>query len=116
MAIKQNLMERLLELAQNGQAGLAADIDGTLSAIAASPPAAVIATAVRQALLRLHNSGRYGVIALVSGRSAAAARQMTGLPELVYIGNHGIEVLDPGETTARPNPAAAAFKPLIAAT
>lgn len=74
--------------------GLLTDIDGTISEMAATPGAAFIVDAAREALadLRLNVS----VVGAVSGRAAADARRMLDLPSLLYIGNHGFESIDGG--------------------
>ena len=41
-------------------------------------------------LRRLH--GRYALVACISGRSGADARRIVGLDELVYVGEHGLEL------------------------
>jgi trehalose 6-phosphate phosphatase len=46
----------------------------------------------RAELVRL--AARYGLVACVSGRSGARAREIVGVPELTYVGEHGLE-LDP---------------------
>ena len=47
----------------------------------------------RRELRRL--GGRYGLVAVVSGRPALDAARVVGVPELRYIGEHGLE-LEPG--------------------
>ncbi len=61
--------------------------------------------AARAALARL--SERYGLVGCVSGRQAEEARRLVGLDELAYAGNHGLELLLPGEGSARPDPSVA---------
>jgi trehalose 6-phosphate phosphatase len=82
-------------------AAILLDIDGTLAPIVADPSEARVPDATRAELLRL--AARYGLVACVSGRPAEAARSIVGVPELTYVGEHGLE-LDPG---------AAAFAPQI---
>ena len=38
---------------------------------------------------------RYGLVACVSGRTGELAQEIVGVPELTYVGEHGLE-LDPG--------------------
>jgi trehalose 6-phosphate phosphatase len=86
-------------------AGLITDIDGTISAIAPTPAEAVVAEAARSALARL--AGLVDVVAIVSGRAAVDGAAMVDLPELLYIGNHGMERRQ-GETVwAHPSAAVA---------
>ena len=37
-------------------------------------------------------NGRYALVACISGRSSADARRIVGLDELVYVGEHGLEL------------------------
>ena len=48
--------------------------------------------ATRAELARL--ASRYALVACISGRSSERARQIVGVPELTYVGEHGLE-LDP---------------------
>lgn len=78
-------------------AGLFSDIDGTISAIAPTPAEAEVDARCRAALLAL--SQRLRVVAVVSGRSAGEALSMVGLPQIVYVGNHGLEIWENGRLT-----------------
>ena len=69
--------------------GLFTDVDGTISEIAPSPAEARVSTACRESLAVL--AKHLAVVAGVSGRPAAEAREMVGIDEMVYIGNHGYE-------------------------
>lgn len=80
---------RCLATLRRAPAGLVTDIDGTVSAIAATPGAATVDPTARAALGRL--AERLALVAVVSGRAAAAGSAMVGLPGLVYVGNHGME-------------------------
>jgi trehalose 6-phosphate phosphatase len=73
--------------------GLFSDVDGTLSAIAPTPEAAVLLPGVADELERLRQV--FDVVAAVSGRSAADTRRMVGVAGITYLGNHGLERLDP---------------------
>src|SRR5919199_2786124 len=66
------------------------DVDGTLAPIVERPEDARVPDATRAELRRLH--GRYRLVACVSGRAGEDARRVVGLPELVYVGNHGLEL------------------------
>jgi trehalose 6-phosphate phosphatase len=86
-------MDALARLsAEPGQAALLLDVDGTLAPIVADPADARVPDATRGELIRL--AGRYGLVACVSGRPVEAARAIVGVPELTYVGEHGLE-LDP---------------------
>jgi trehalose 6-phosphate phosphatase len=79
------------------------DIDGTLAPIVTDPAAAGVPPAARAVLRRL--ADRYGLVGCLSGRAAIEARRIVGLDELVYAGNHGYELLRPGQSAPTPNPA-----------
>lgn len=107
------LYRETLELFKAGKVGLVTDIDGTLSPIAATPDQAFVSEECRAALLKLAENGWFEVVAVVSGRSAKAARELVGLPQLVYLGNHGLELLEPGIEEPSAVRAAQAYQPLI---
>ncbi|MBI4003984.1 MAG: trehalose-phosphatase [Candidatus Omnitrophica bacterium] len=74
---------------------LLADYDGTLAPIAPTPSQARLPRRVK---LLLHRLSRVeGVqVGIVSGRAARTVRRLVGLPGVIYVGNHGGEVLGPG--------------------
>jgi trehalose 6-phosphate phosphatase len=76
--------------AEPARAALLLDVDGVLAPIVAVPHEASVPEETRAELRRLH--GRYGLVACVSGRSGADARRVVGLNELVYVGEHGLEL------------------------
>ena len=80
-------------------AGLLTDLDGTLAPIVSDPRAVGLAGGASDALARL--ARRLAVVGIVTGRAAADARRIAGVPELLVIGNHGLEWLDPGATQPR---------------
>ncbi len=73
----------------NKPCGLLTDIDGTISPIAPTPGTAQVSPVAR-AHLR-HLARQLAVVGAISGRAASDAAALVGLPELVYIGNHGME-------------------------
>jgi trehalose 6-phosphate phosphatase len=87
------------------------DIDGTISAIAPTPAEAVVDPVARAALERLTHC--LPVVAVVSGRAPRDGASMVGLPDLTYIGNHGLERIVRRE--AWTHPVAEAARPAIAA-
>jgi len=74
------------------RAALFLDVDGVLAPIVDRPEDARVPDETRAELMRL--SGRYGLVACVTGRPEAAAREIVGVPALTYAGEHGLE-LDP---------------------
>ncbi|MDX6582641.1 MAG: trehalose 6-phosphate phosphatase [Solirubrobacterales bacterium] len=89
--------------ADPGAGAILCDIDGTLAPIVDDPEAAEVPPAAREALAEL--AGRYRLVACVSGRRASAARRMVGVEALTYAGNHGLELLAPGDSRPRLDPA-----------
>jgi trehalose 6-phosphate phosphatase len=83
-------------------AAVLTDIDGTLAPIAPTPEQAAVPDGVRAALAEL--SGRFGVVGCISGRRAQEARELVGVDAIAYAGNHGLELLLPGEETPRLDP------------
>jgi trehalose 6-phosphate phosphatase len=84
-------LDRLVE--DPPRAAVLLDVDGVLAPIVPRPEDARVPDDVRAELRRLN--GRYALVACVSGRAGDDARRVVGVPELVYVGNHGLE-LDPG--------------------
>jgi len=81
------------------------DVDGTLAPIVGRPEEAAVPRTAVEVLRRL--SERYARVACVSGRQAQDARRLVGLDQLAYAGNHGLELLLPGEEEPRLDPALA---------
>ncbi len=84
------------------RAAILCDVDGTLAPIVDDPDAARVPEPARSALRAL--AVRYRLVACVTGRRAAAARRIVGLDELTYAGNHGLELLVPGDLEPRLDP------------
>ena len=96
--------EALAPLRENpARAAVMLDIDGTLAPIVDQPIDAVVPESTRQLLIAV--ARRYGYVACVSGRRASEARAMVSIGTITYIGSHGAEVLRPGSTEAKLDPA-----------
>jgi trehalose 6-phosphate phosphatase len=80
------------------QGAVLCDIDGTLAPIVQRAEDARVPEGVARLLAGL--ARRYGVVACISGRSAAEARRLVGVGAIAYAGSHGAELLEPGETRA----------------
>jgi trehalose-phosphatase len=78
------------------------DVDGTIAPIKTDPAAAGVPEGTRRLLRTL--AERYALVGCISGRRALDARRVVGLDELAYSGNHGFELLLPGESEVRPDP------------
>ena len=84
-------MDALADLtAEPGRAALFLDIDGVLAPIAARPEDGRVPEETRAELRRL--AARYALVACVTGRPSAIARSVVGVDELVYAGEHGLEL------------------------
>jgi trehalose 6-phosphate phosphatase len=88
-----------------GASALLCDIDGTLAPIVPDPEDAAVPDETREVLREL--AARYALVACVTGRRALEARWIVGVEELVYSGNHGLELLRPGTTDPEVDPAIA---------
>jgi trehalose 6-phosphate phosphatase len=84
-----DLLARLA--AEPERAALFLDVDGVLAPIVPRPEDARVPDETRAVLRRLND--RYALVACVSGRAGADAREIVGVPELVYVGNHGLELM-----------------------
>jgi trehalose 6-phosphate phosphatase len=85
-----DLLDRLAE--DPGRAAVFLDVDGVLAPIAPRPEDAHVPDETRDELRRLNE--RYALVACISGRAGADAQRIVGVPELVYVGNHGLELDD----------------------
>jgi trehalose 6-phosphate phosphatase len=97
-------MDELLEPLRRdpGGAAILLDVDGTLAPIVDRPDDAAVPEGTRELLRNL--ASRYALVAGVSGRPAVDARRIVGLDEIAYSGNHGFELLLPGEAEPHPDP------------
>jgi trehalose 6-phosphate phosphatase len=84
-------VDTLARLAEDpSRTGLFLDVDGVLAPIVARPEDARVPDETRDVLRRLHE--RYALVACISGRAGDDARRIVGVPELTYVGNHGLEL------------------------
>lgn len=86
-------------------AAILSDVDGTLAPIVERPEQAAVPARATELLRAL--SGRFARVGCISGRRALEARRLVGLPEIAYAGNHGLELLLPGEEKPGLDPALA---------
>ncbi|HEU5253213.1 MAG TPA: trehalose-phosphatase [Solirubrobacterales bacterium] len=85
-----------------GRSAILTDVDGTLAPIVERAEDAAVPAAAREALAAL--SERYALVGCISGRRAEEARRLVGLDTLAYAGNHGLELLMPGDEAPQPDP------------
>jgi trehalose 6-phosphate phosphatase len=91
--------------ANPARAAILTDVDGTLAPIADRPELAAVPERATELLGEL--SERFGLVGCVSGRQALEARRLVGVEGIAYAGNHGFELLLPGEVEPRLDPAVA---------
>src|SRR3989304_7268611 len=70
------------------------DYDGTLTPIVETPSKAVISKEREDLLNKLSTNPRCGV-AIISGRSISDIKALVGLKNIIYAGNHGLEIEGP---------------------
>ena len=85
-----------------GRSAILTDVDGTLAPIVERAEDAAVPAAAREVLAAL--SERYALVGCISGRRAEDARRLVGLDSLAYAGNHGLELLMPGDEAPQPDP------------
>jgi trehalose 6-phosphate phosphatase len=102
-ATKQDLGTLIAPLLEDpSSAAVLSDIDGTLAPIAQDPQQVSVPDGARAALAEL--SGRFAVVGCISGRRASEARELVGVDGIAYAGNHGLELLLPGDDEPRLDP------------
>jgi trehalose 6-phosphate phosphatase len=82
------LLARLTE--EPEAAAVLLDIDGTLAPIVSRPERASVPTETNDEVRRL--TGRYALVACISGRTGEDARRMVGVDGAIYVGSHGLEL------------------------
>ena len=84
-------MDLLARLAEDPtRAALFLDVDGVLAPIVPRPEDACVPDETREELRRVNE--RYALVACISGRGTADAQRVVGVAELVYVGNHGLDL------------------------
>ncbi len=101
----------LRELVSYPRLGVVTDMDGTISPIAPKPWEAHVTPRNRELLAALHEC--ISLVAVVSGRGVEDLRTQVGLPELTYVGNHGLERWEDEQVKVMPE--AAAYRPALEA-
>lgn len=103
--------DKLNQIITRPRWGLLTDVDGTISEIVDVPDDARVSDSIRKLLAGLAEHA--AVVAAISGRSAGDIRHRVGLPQLVYIGNHGFERWT--DDRAQPVPEVEPYLPALAA-
>ena len=81
------------------------DFDGTLAPIVSRPELAVLPAGVKISLTSL-SANRQFVLGVISGRALSDVSARVGVPNIIYAGNHGLEMTGPGEDYIHPEAAA----------
>lgn len=92
--------------------GLFSDVDGSISRTVPTPEQAVVSQNCRHFLLTLCQ--KLILVAVISGRPASKIKEMIGIEDIIYIGNHGLEQLVKGEYKLAPD--AEGYPKIIKAT
>ena len=96
------LWPRISEILRRaGRVLLLFDYDGTLTPIVDRPDLAVLDRETKALLAGLSQDERF-ILGIISGRSLEDIRARVGVSELVYAGNHGLEIQGPGLDFAHP--------------
>ena len=93
-----------------GRVLLLCDYDGTLTPIVDSPELADLPEGTRHSLQNLSLQGRL-TVGIISGRALADLKQRVGIGNIVYAGNHGLEIEGPGIGIV--NPLAEEMRPVF---
>jgi trehalose-phosphatase len=93
-ALLQNLVPIGKRLAAASHVLIGLDYDGTLTPIVNDPAQATLGSDVRELLCAIAARPRTSV-AVVSGRGLLDVRTQVGIDEIIYAGNHGLEIAGP---------------------
>lgn len=83
------------EMLSSGYVSLLLDYDGTLTPIAPSPEQATLPASTRAVLRELSHHPRM-TVAVISGRPLNELRRLVRVRDLIYVGNHGLEMWQDG--------------------
>ncbi len=70
------------------------DYDGTLTPIVSRPELALCPQEVKALLEELRDSPNV-LLAIISGRSLEDIREKVGIPGIIYVGSHGLDIQNP---------------------
>lgn len=86
------------------------DYDGTLTPIVERPELANLPESTRQLLQALAQK-QHLTLGIISGRALVDLKDRVGIEDIVYAGNHGLEIEGPGISFV--NPVAEEFRPVL---
>ncbi|MDD5558979.1 trehalose-phosphatase [Candidatus Methylomirabilis sp.] len=84
------------EILSSSHTVLFLDYDGTLTRIAPTPEQATLSASTRSVLRELAHRPRM-TVAVISGRRLNELRRLVRVRDLIYIGNHGLEMWQDGQ-------------------
>ena len=93
-----SVWDRIKKKLETGYVCLFLDCDGTLAPIADTPDKARIPRKTKETLIGLSHSAKLR-LAVISGRSLSDIKAVVGLDGIIYVGNHGLEIDEPGVTS-----------------
>ncbi len=96
--------DQIARLAKKDRIFLFLDYDGTLAPIADRPEKALMAPKTRAVLSRISLDPRFK-LAIITGRSLKDIKKLVAIKDIIYAGNHGLEIEGPKLR----------FKPVVAA-
>jgi trehalose 6-phosphate phosphatase len=104
----QALFDRLPEIAAKVEAAsnllVFLDFDGTLAPVVNDPGMALMPLQTQRALTSLAAIEKVS-LAIISGRALQDLKTRVGMPNLIYAGNHGLEISGPGIYFIQPDAA-----------
>jgi trehalose 6-phosphate phosphatase len=86
------------------------DFDGPLAAIQPNPDSAAVGDRLKRALETLAKAPDTSLV-IISGRSRSDIQERVGIPGVIYVGNHGLEISGDGFLFVEPG--AAAHRPAL---
>ena len=86
-------LEGIFRRLREGIPAIFLDYDGTLTPIVEDPGRAILSEEMREVIKDL---ARRCLVVIISGRDLDDVREKVGLPELIYVGSHGFEMMGPG--------------------
>jgi trehalose 6-phosphate phosphatase len=102
----QPLLDRLPEIAARLEAAsdllIFLDFDGTLAPVVSDPSLAFMPPQTLRALKSLAAIEKVS-LAIISGRALQDLKDRVGMPNLIYAGNHGLEISGPGVYYIQPD-------------
>lgn len=87
--------------AKNMKLFLMLDYDGTLTPIVENPQRAVLSAPRKKLLKRLARHPEIK-LAIISGRKLSVVKRLAGIRNIIYVGNHGFEILASGKHWVHP--------------